>query len=349
MAGRGMTYAVFALTLLCASLGEETECPSLENTHAVTGVLRAMNKLLTILAKEVRELRSQVVKSCTAKNSGTLGCATEAGLAERPGGDEKPLLNMEHRLPDGEDKAAEGDTAADGKGDTAEGETAAATTTAQPVTVEATTIATTTTTSKSLPPVQKPLLNTEHRLPDGGDEAAEGDTAADGKGDTAEGETAAATTTAQPVTVEATTIATTTTTSESLPPVPTWCPPSFTLEADGCYIFIYDERNWRTWGDAHAFCQTYGGELASPYRLAPLQAYLDAHFSETFWVGARLRNRRKFFWFNKRRVDEKAWKEGQPSIHPNMKCVYLDKRSGYRATNFFCGEKHPFVCDYRET
>ncbi|XP_047493265.1 uncharacterized protein LOC125041914 [Penaeus chinensis] len=303
MAGRRMTYAIFALTLLCAGLGEETECPSQENSYAVTEVLSAMNKLLNILAEEVRELRSQVVESCTAKDNETLTCATEAGLADTTGGDDKPPLNTEHSLPDGGDEAA-----------------------------------------------------------DGGNGAAEGDTAADADGGTTvppdssevpaspiESQVdSSATTTVQPVTVEATTIATTTTTSESLPPVPSSCPPSFTLEADGCYIFIYDERNWRTWGDAHAYCQTYGGELASPYRLAPLQAYLDAHFTETFWVGARLWNRNKFFWFNKRRVDKKAWKEGQPSKNPNKKCVYLDKRSGYRAANFFCGEKHPFVCDYRD-
>ncbi|XP_037786473.1 uncharacterized protein LOC119582331, partial [Penaeus monodon] len=123
MAGRRMTYVVFAFTLLSAGLGEETECPSLENTYAVTDVLSAMNKLLTILAQEVRELRSQVVESCTAKDNETMACATAAEEAETAGAngkklEEPPPLNMEHNLPDG------GIEAAGGENGTAEGETA---------------------------------------------------------------------------------------------------------------------------------------------------------------------------------------------------------------------------------
>ncbi|XP_027207514.2 uncharacterized transmembrane protein DDB_G0289901 [Penaeus vannamei] len=331
MAARKMTCVfVFALSLSSVALGEETGCPVLENTHAVTEVLGAMNKLLSILANEVRELRAEVGETCTAKENDTLACAAADGGAGAAGVDEGAPLSSGHSLPDGGDGAADGENGTAGGEATADGENGTAG-------GEATS--------------------------DGENGTAGGEATADGEGDADEGEAMsdADEGTAVPnassevppsplesVTVEATTIPTTTTTTEPLPPVPTSCPPSFTLEADGCYIFIYDEGNWRTWGEAHAFCQTYGGELASPYRLAPLQEYLDTHFTQTFWVGARLRDRMKFFWFNKKKVDKKTWKENHPSRHPNKKCVYLDKRSGYRATNFFCGEKYAFVCDYRE-
>lgn len=90
MAARKMTCVfVFALSLSSVALGEETGCPVLENTHAVTEVLGAMNKLLSILANEVRELRAEVGETCTAKENDTLACAAADGGAGAAGVDGK--------------------------------------------------------------------------------------------------------------------------------------------------------------------------------------------------------------------------------------------------------------------
>ncbi|XP_042872185.1 uncharacterized protein LOC122253302 [Penaeus japonicus] len=321
MAGRLLKYLALVLALVSASLGEETQCPDKGNSLAVADVLSAMNKLLSVLAREVRSLKSQVEESCWPRENETLSCAPEdGGLSRDDGNDthEEETDDLDDETADGEDGTADGeDGTADGQDETADGE----------------------------------------------DETADGDNATDTDEGTAASSVSSeippspkaesqddplATTTAQPPTTIATTVATTTTTSEPLPPVPTSCPSSFSLLADGCFFIISDRSDWRTWGDAHAFCQRYGGELAAPYRLAPLQEYLDRHYSDTFWVGARLKDRRRYYWFNKKKLDKGVWKKGQPSRHPTKKCVYLDKLSGYRATNFFCGEKYPFVCGFRK-
>ena len=71
--------------------------------------------------------------------------------------------------------------------------------------------------------------------------------------------------------------------------------------------------------------------------------------ADAFWVGAKFDAiSRSWKWLSGRNVEDSAWKEGQPSSHPGMRCVFLDKWSGYGANNFFCGEKYPFICDYRE-
>lgn len=58
----------------------------------------------------------------------------------------------------------------------------------------------------------------------------------------------------------------------------TTCPAPFSLLAKGCYVIVSDAGNWRSWGMAHNFCQQYGGGLAQPYRLGPLQKYLSRRF-----------------------------------------------------------------------
>ncbi|XP_071541256.1 uncharacterized protein [Panulirus ornatus] len=149
-----------------------------------------------------------------------------------------------------------------------------------------------------------------------------------------------------------TTTTTTTTTTElpyTLPPAPISCPNPFRLLAEGCYLIIHDARDWRTWGEAHSMCQSYGGGLAAPWRLSQLQDYLSRYYSDAFWVGARFNPlSRTWQWLSERKVEKSTWKLGQPSKNPGKKCVFLDKWSGYHANNFFCGEKYPFVCDYRE-
>ncbi|XP_066948096.1 uncharacterized protein [Macrobrachium rosenbergii] len=134
-----------------------------------------------------------------------------------------------------------------------------------------------------------------------------------------------------------------------LPPEPTTCPTPFHNQAGGCYLVFHDQRDWRSWGEAHAFCQNYGGTLAAPHRLRELQTFLSRYYSDAFWVGAKFDvPSRRWKWLNGREVERGTWKQGQPSRNQNMKCIFLDKWSGYRATNFFCGEKYPFICDYRQ-
>ncbi|XP_037779648.1 uncharacterized protein LOC119576154 [Penaeus monodon] len=176
---------------------------------------------------------------------------------------------------------------------------------------------------------------------------------------TAEPTTTTTTSTPPPITTTTTSTTTTrattttlppTTTKEpdlNIPPVPTTCPPHFTLIAKGCYMIISDTRHWSSWGRAHAFCQQFDGGLAQPYRFGALQKYLSRHYSDTFWVGAH-KPGMKFLWLNNRKVGRKVWKQGQPSKHPKKNCVYLDRWSGYQASNHFCGEKYPFICEATE-
>lgn len=68
--------------------------------------------------------------------------------------------------------------------------------------------------------------------------------------------------------------------------------------------------------------------------------------ADAFWVGARfVPAKRKWEWLTGRSVDQGEWRPSQPDRNPGKKCVFLDKWSGYRANNFFCGEKYPFVCE----
>ncbi|XP_068209859.1 RNA-binding protein 12B-like [Palaemon carinicauda] len=133
-----------------------------------------------------------------------------------------------------------------------------------------------------------------------------------------------------------------------LPPEPINCPSPFYNQAGGCYLVFHDQRDWKSWGEADAHCLKYGGTLAAPHRLRQLQMFLTNHYSDAFWVGAKFDvPSRGWKWLNGKDVERTTWKQGQPSRNRNMKCIFLDKWSGYRATNFFCGEKYPFICDYR--
>lgn len=62
------------------------------------------------------------------------------------------------------------------------------------------------------------------------------------------------------------------------PPSATSCPSPFQLLAEGCYLVVHDTRDWRSWGEAYAFCQSYRGELAAPWRLQQLQDYLSRYY-----------------------------------------------------------------------
>ncbi|KAB7504576.1 hypothetical protein Anas_05976 [Armadillidium nasatum] len=74
---------------------------------------------------------------------------------------------------------------------------------------------------------------------------------------------------------------------DELPPIPTECDEPFQPVANSCYYFLYYPPDWKTWGDANAYCQTFGGTLAAPYRYEDLRNYLTENFSNVFWVGAK--------------------------------------------------------------
>ncbi|KAK7076607.1 hypothetical protein SK128_002828, partial [Halocaridina rubra] len=127
------------------------------------------------------------------------------------------------------------------------------------------------------------------------------------------------------------------------------CPQPFRLQASGCYLVFQDQREWRSWGEAHALCQSYGGSLAAPWRFRELQEFLSRYYSDAFWVGASFDSSfGSWNWLSGRRMENSEWKRGQPNRNPGMKCVFLDKWSGYKANNFFCGEKYPFICEHGE-
>ena len=73
----------------------------------------------------------------------------------------------------------------------------------------------------------------------------------------------------------------------------TTCPTPFSLIADGCFLVVHNTRDWRSWGDAYAFCQVYSGELASPWRLSQLQDYLIQHYCKHIRIHVPLN---KNFW-----------------------------------------------------
>ncbi|KAK3879973.1 hypothetical protein Pcinc_015500 [Petrolisthes cinctipes] len=145
-----------------------------------------------------------------------------------------------------------------------------------------------------------------------------------------------------------TTTTTTTAPSYALPPVPTGCPEPFRLMAESCYLIWNSHRDWRTWGEADGVCQKYGGRLAAPWRLRPLQEFLSRHYSDAFWIGAQFDTySRSWKWLSGRPVEEHEWKAGQPNRHPGKRCMFLNKGFGYQGVNFFCGEKYPFICEYQ--
>jgi len=63
------------------------------------------------------------------------------------------------------------------------------------------------------------------------------------------------------------------------------------------------------------------------------------------WVGAQ-ENKGEWKWLNEQTIKPDQWKNGKPHPHPARKCVILDSRDRYLATNFFCGEKFSFICEH---
>ncbi|XP_027229704.2 uncharacterized protein [Penaeus vannamei] len=342
-------FAAVALLVLAsgALADDEPGCPK-RATCAMTNVLVNMNELLRVLTSEIQDLRSQVRDSCQAKEKAPWDYSEEEPIADDEADEMLEKVNVtlstevepdyedadtetdyEEEEEEGEEDEDEEDTG-DGlfgngtyvtsiinsltifeplpDGETVPESNSSDTTTAKPMTTKPT----------STPP---PVITTSTTP-------------------TTSTTTTRATTTTLPPT-------TTKEPDHNIPPIPTSCPTPFTLIAKGCYLIVSDTRHWSSWGRAHAFCQQYNGGLAQPYRFGALQKYLSRHYSDTFWVGVH-RPGTKFLWLNNRKVGRKVWKEGQPSKHPNKNCVYLDRWSGYQATNHFCGEKYPFICEASE-
>ncbi|MCL4151577.1 UNVERIFIED_CONTAM: hypothetical protein GTU68_053295, partial [Idotea baltica] len=126
------------------------------------------------------------------------------------------------------------------------------------------------------------------------------------------------------------------------------CDQPFQPVASSCYYFLYYPNEWKTWGDANAYCQTLGGTLAAPYRAADLRTYLVENFSNVFWVGAKKSpTTNAFEWLHGQELAKEDWKEGQPSKSAAKFCVYMEYFSGYKAINHYCGEKFSFICEKR--
>lgn len=353
---------VVLLVALCwgvASAEPAAEDPADADMCAMTEVLVAMKKLLLLLSTEVRDLRDQVKKSCQA--SGTTApnttvspiTVTEPIEKQEPAGSDEATAEPEPSPAETEDDDDLGDEfTIELEKDEKEEEDYDYTNPEENPVSEVIEGMTKWWKSFSLFP---PKPTTTDATPtdepeDADEEGLEEDYEAEEHVDMDEDEDADILTTKAPKRTTSTSTTTTTTTTTprpyTVPPPPTSCPSPFTLLAEGCYLMVHNARDWRSWGEAYAFCQSYGGRLASPWRLEQLQDYLIRYYSDAFWVGARLiPSRRRWEWLTGRRIEQGEWKPGQPNRNPGKKCVFLDKWSGYHANNFFCGEKYPFICE----
>lgn len=356
---------VMVLALCWAAPASTAEMGEEPDICAMTDVLVAMKQLLVLLSTEIRDLRQQVKTSCQAGDGAVGNDTSPATTAESLDGDEplaledtKPEEANSTKLTDDDDdfgvdlddtftlEVEKEEKEEDFNYDDVEENPVSEVITGlanwwdnfSPFAPEpATTPASPTTQPDEDEDKDKDQYEEEEEDVVDADEDDDDDLALP---------------TQRPLRPRPTTTTTTTTTPlpYTLPPAPTWCPSPFQLLADGCYLVVHDSREWRSWGEAYAFCQSYRGELAAPWRLPQLQEYLSPRFSDAFWVGARFVSAgQKWEWLTGRRVEQGEWRPSQPHRNPGKKCVFLDKWSGYRANNFFCGEKYPFICESKAT
>ncbi|CAL4063181.1 unnamed protein product [Meganyctiphanes norvegica] len=129
------------------------------------------------------------------------------------------------------------------------------------------------------------------------------------------------------------------------PPPPVECRQPYREVGKGCYLMFHDPRDWKSFGQANAICQNYGGILASPRRLGDLQDHLQLYYSDAFWIGGRYdADRRRWHWPDGRTISSSGWVSGAPQKAKTKRCVYLDARYNYKINNYYCGEKYPFIC-----
>ncbi|KAG0719187.1 Low affinity immunoglobulin epsilon Fc receptor [Chionoecetes opilio] len=360
--GKCAPVALLLLALCWGAASDETpaEMDKDLDVCAMTDVLVAMKKLLILLSTEVRDLRAQVKNSCQA--SGTpdataTACpatAVESDPTEEPPSSQEATDTPAYttNAPDDLESAFILDVDDDYDVDYEYGEPEE-----NPVSGVAEGVADWWNNFSLFPPEPTTDASPTEQPDDGADEdyGQEEDTDEDDNDlVTKPTKAPSSATTTIPTTTSTTTIPTTTSTTtttttplpHTLPPPPTSCPQPFTLLAEGCFLVVHNTRDWRPWGDADAFCQGYSGKLAAPWRLPQLQSYLSRYYSDAFWVGARLiASKGSWEWMTGRKVEKGEWKPGQPNRNPGKKCVFLDKWSGYRGNNYFCGEKLPFICE----
>ncbi|XP_064113310.1 oxidized low-density lipoprotein receptor 1-like isoform X3 [Macrobrachium nipponense] len=131
------------------------------------------------------------------------------------------------------------------------------------------------------------------------------------------------------------------------------CPHPYTRIGLGCFTIHSTQRY--TWERARQHCEEFNGDLANPYDLYDIVLFLDETFpgSWGFWVGATLKDDKKWYWVSGVPVDVQVdfWGRGEPGdpLENDERCLFLHSWWRFRAGADSCDTEKYFICEQKST
>lgn len=138
------------------------------------------------------------------------------------------------------------------------------------------------------------------------------------------------------------------------------CPHPYTRIGLGCFTVHSTQRY--TWERARQHCEEFNGDLANPYDLYDIVLFLDETFPESvystsgswgFWVGATLKDDKKWYWVSGVPVEVQVdfWGRGEPGdpLENDERCLFLHSWWRFRAGADSCDSQKYFICEQKST
>ncbi|KAM6451463.1 macrophage mannose receptor 1 [Liasis olivaceus] len=132
--------------------------------------------------------------------------------------------------------------------------------------------------------------------------------------------------------------------SDDLKPIK--CQDGWVGYAKHCYHL---NRDRKTWKDASASCQKYGGHLISIHNIEEYSfvfSQLGYKPTDNLWIGLNDQKTPSYFeWSDGTTVRFIKWQKGEPTLITNVQedCVVMSGENGYWADNF-CEEELGYIC-----
>ncbi|XP_053409086.1 macrophage mannose receptor 1-like [Mercenaria mercenaria] len=125
------------------------------------------------------------------------------------------------------------------------------------------------------------------------------------------------------------------------------CPSGWTASQGFCYKAFANQSTVKTWMEAVAYCQTFGGNLPSFHinnNDSILTTLLANYRGRPFWIGFNDRDTEKGFqWSDGSAVDYTNWNPGEPNdFHGYEDCVVYNPGAGWNDQNCYFSSR--FVC-----